>query len=225
MAQRSGEGGDQTDERSESSESGTSPVDLLVDLFVYAPVGLLYEFDDVFPQLIRRGKSQVQLAQVIAKMASNGQGPGVGSVAGTVAGNVAGNVAEMATRQLAQMITDFGASIGLAPAPASEEPTEPSSTDESSSPAELPSGPDGSTSEGSTTVEPKQVAKAAVAEAAAAAEAPVQLPIARYDELTAKEIIGLLDDLDPDQRDRIRAYETAHRARKTVIGKLDRLQG
>jgi hypothetical protein len=220
MAQRSGDGGDQTDDRSESSEEGTSPVDLLVDLFVYAPVGLLYEFDDVFPQLIRRGKSQVQLAQVIAKMASNGQGPGIGSVAGTVAGNVA----EMATRQLAQMITDFGASIGLAPAPVSEEPNDPSSTDKPTAPAELPPGPDGPTTDESTTAAPKQAAKAAAA-APADADSPVQLPIARYDELTAKEIIGLLDDLDPDQRDRIRAYETAHRARKTVIGKLDRLQG
>ncbi|MEM7274885.1 MAG: hypothetical protein AAF547_17515 [Actinomycetota bacterium] len=49
------------------------------------------------------------------------------------------------------------------------------------------------------------------------------LPIARYDELTAKEIIGLLDELDPAQLSRIRAHEEANRARKTVLGKLDRL--
>ena len=49
------------------------------------------------------------------------------------------------------------------------------------------------------------------------------LPIASYDDLTAREIIGLLDDLDHDQLERIRAHEQANRARKTVLAKLDRL--
>ena len=50
-----------------------------------------------------------------------------------------------------------------------------------------------------------------------------RLPIAGYDSLTAREIIGLLGELNPAQRERIRAYEAENRGRKTVLAKLDAL--
>ena len=55
-----------------------------------------------------------------------------------------------------------------------------------------------------------------------AAEKP--LPIAGYDDLTAREIIPLLEDLTPEQRARVRVHEEANRNRKTVLAKLDRLE-
>lgn len=171
-----------------------NPVDQLIDLFVYAPVGLLYEYQDVLPQLVRRGKSQVQLARVVGKMATN-RGGGADAV---------NMVAEGIASAIARQLTDLGEAIGLAP------------NDEASSGPDLRLVPDADPEDPSAAVEPIEAS-------VAVDEAPV-LPIARYDELTAKEIVGLLDDLEPNQLGAIRAHEEASRARKTVLGKLDRLE-
>ena len=168
-----------------------TPIDDLVDLFVYAPVGLLYEYDEILPQLVRRGKSQVQLARVLGSMAANQRGAAPMNV-----------VVEAVASMLAKRITEIGASIGLAP-PVSDES---SSTEPAPSPADdHPS--DGRDRDDDEPIDP--------------GDAP--LPIASYDSLTAREIIGLLDELDDGQLARIRAHEEANRARKTVLGKLDRL--
>jgi hypothetical protein len=49
------------------------------------------------------------------------------------------------------------------------------------------------------------------------------LPIADYDELTASRIVPLLAGLAADEQDRIRRHEETHRARRTILGRLDRL--
>lgn len=43
----------------------------LLDLFVYAPIGLLLEARDLVPKLADRGRGQVALAQVAAKVAAS----------------------------------------------------------------------------------------------------------------------------------------------------------
>jgi hypothetical protein len=50
------------------------------------------------------------------------------------------------------------------------------------------------------------------------------LPITNYDSLTAAQIIGLLDALSPAQRNRVAEHETAHRNRRTVLGRIDQLR-
>jgi hypothetical protein len=159
-----------------------TPLDQLIDLFVYAPVGLLYEYDEIIPRLVRRGKSQVQLARVIGKMAVDRGG-----------GDSLNVLAEGLATLVARRITEIGSSIGLAP-PTAESEARPG-----------PPAP-GPVIDGPETAEDEQ-----------------PLPIAGYDDLTAKEIIGLLDELDADQLARIRRHEEANRSRKTVLGKLDRL--
>lgn len=168
------------------------PVDQLVDLFVYAPVGLVYEYQDVLPKLIKRGKSQVQIAKLLGTMAAK-QGQK------TVEGRLE-DVIDVASSSVAQGITDVGAKVGLAPDPAAHRsaPAEPKAT------------------------APKK------GQAASKAKAKVDdrpLPIAGYDDLTAKQIVSLVGDLEPGQRDRVQAYEADHRARKTVLAKLRTLAG
>ena len=181
-----------------------NPVDQLVDLFVYAPVGLLYEYQDVLPKLVKRGKSQVQLAKVVGQMAMN-------------RGNPADNftvLAEGLAGVVAKQITELGSAIGLAP---------PQAGDEAKSDGDTPPPP--STADAIVVTEAVAAAEAVPEVGAGSATGPEDrpLPIARYDELKAKEIIELLDDLEPNQLERIRSHEEANRARKTVLGKLDRL--
>lgn len=154
------------------------PVDQLVELFVYAPVGLVYEYQDVLPKLIRRGKSQIQIAKLLGTMAAK---QGQKAVEGRIEGAL-----DVASSSVAQGITDVGARVGLAPDPATRRRSvnEPVDT---SSPDDRP------------------------------------LPIAGYDELTAKKIIALLPDLNGAQRTRVASYEASNRARKTVLAKLTSL--
>jgi hypothetical protein len=46
-----------------------SPVDQLLDLVVYAPIGLLMNLDELLPQLVEKGHQQVDMARVFGKFA------------------------------------------------------------------------------------------------------------------------------------------------------------
>jgi len=50
------------------------------------------------------------------------------------------------------------------------------------------------------------------------------LPIRDYDELSASQVVERLEGLPRDELDAIRAYEATHRARNTVLGKIEQLQ-
>ena len=196
---------------------GANPVEQLLELMLYAPIGLLYEYPEVLPKLVKRGKSQVQLAKVFGQMAmSQRQGQGQSqSQSQSDCGGPLGDVTSAASTIVARIITDIGAQIGLAPP--STPPAKPESTPggEPRGDREAPPGPDEGTDQ--------RPADEAETEVVAAAEK--SLPIAGYDALTARELIPLLDELSPEQRARVRAHEMAHRHRKTVLAKLDRLEG
>lgn len=180
------------------AEEEPNPVDQLIDLFVYAPVGLLYEYQEVLPKLVKRGKSQVQLAKVVGQMAVNRGNPG----------DAIGVLAEGLASVVARQITELGEAIGLAP------------------PKDAPAERSGAVPADEDIIEVQEQPDAELGDEAANAEAAeLPLPIARYDELTAKEIIPLLNDLETNQLDRIRDHEEGNRARKTVLGKIDRLAG
>ncbi len=83
-----------------------TPLDQLIELMVYAPVGLIYERDEVLDRLVTRGRSQVQLARLMAKMASQRKGGPEAMV---------GDVIAQAADVVAKGITDFGIMFGLAP--------------------------------------------------------------------------------------------------------------
>ena len=169
------------------------PIDHLVDLFVYAPIGLLYEYDEVMERLVKRGKSQVQIARVIGQLA----------VSGRRAAGDANDLADVASTAVARVVTDLGSLFGLAPP--QQEAASPPPPREPPPPTDRPAPPP---------VDPPALPEAV--------EAP-SLPIANYDDLKAKEIIPLLDELSADQRAVIRARELDGRSRKTVLAKLDRL--
>jgi hypothetical protein len=51
------------------------------------------------------------------------------------------------------------------------------------------------------------------------------LPIAGYDSLAASQVIPRLAGLAADELDAVEAYESAHRGRKTILGKIAQLRG
>lgn len=72
------------------------------------------------------------------------------------------------------------------------------------------------------TVEPPAAAPAPVIVAAAPSPAP---PFEGYQSLAAAQVVQLLGRMSPDELADIRTYETANRARRTILAKLDQLIG
>lgn len=50
------------------------------------------------------------------------------------------------------------------------------------------------------------------------------LAIPGYDSLAASQVIPRLGALDPDELEAVRAYEAAHRGRRTILGRIQQLQ-
>ena len=189
-----------------ANEADDNPLDQLLDLFVYAPVGMLYEYPEVLPKLIKRGKSQVQLAKFVGQMALKQQQGSreLPSISPELAADVVG-----------RLITEIGSVIGLAPPKDSPlwGPTSGTDTEADSSPDAAADEPDrGSAGQGRR-------------DADGGPKTTERLPIAKYDELTAKDVIFLLDDLTAGQLERVRRHEQSNRNRKTVLAKIDRLLG
>lgn len=55
--------------------------------------------------------------------------------------------------------------------------------------------------------------------------AGAELAIPGYDSLAASQVLPRLEGLAPDELEAVRAYEAAHRGRKTILGRIDQLQG
>ena len=208
------------------TETNENPLETLVDLFLYAPIGLLYEHEEVLPQLVKRGRSQVQLARLVGQMAVKQNVAGKGAPTAQI-GQLQVPVDAVAA-VAAQVLTEIGSAIGLAP----PKTTEPVGDETAGAPAEpTASGPRADQSDegdewDSTDAEPTVEVTPEVADhpEPVAPDQIDRLPIARYDELTAREIIGLLDDLTVSQLERVGNYERANRARQTVMAKVARLQ-
>lgn len=183
------------------NETDLPDLEQLVELLVYAPIGLLYEYQTVLPQLIKRGKSQVQLAKVLGQFALKERS--------RQANTQSSQVVENAIGAAATLITEVGAAVGLAPQRASADP-----------------GSQRSSVNAESGTEPAESAdRADSGDGASSSRTAVRLPIAGYDELKAKAIIELLDDLTESQLERVRQYESDNRGRKTVLAKIERLLG
>jgi hypothetical protein len=58
-----------------------------------------------------------------------------------------------------------------------------------------------------------------------AAPTSAGLPIPGYDALSASQVVERLAGLGPDELGAVQAYESAHRQRRTILGKIEQLAG
>lgn len=221
-----------------------NPLEQIAEAVLYAPLGLVYEYKNVVPTLVRRGKSQVQIAKLMGQMAAK---EGQRQVQNLGVDGLIVEAVETAVSSVAKGITDVGVKVGLAPendfAPSDDEPpavieaeevtpskddVEPPKVEKStkssstSSTAKKPAAKKPAAKK-QPAAKKKPAAKKSAAETASNEES-LRLPIAGYDTLKAREVIPLLDDLSASQRSTIRAHESAGRNRKTILAKLDRLE-
>jgi hypothetical protein len=171
-------------------------VERVLDLALYAPVGLVLTLRDQLPQRLRQRRQAVENRVQLARFV------------GELAVRYGRNEIERELRQHRD---------GTNESPAG--PTEQGAPDVApSSTAVAPV-----TAESATAVQPPDVGATDVsaAETAAAADA---LPIGDYESLAAIHVVQRLASLRADEVEQIRRFEAAHRARRTVLAKIAQLQ-
>jgi hypothetical protein len=207
------------------------PVQKAVELFVYAPVGMACYVRDMLPSMmgifIARGKREVGSRGAPAAppmppvppvppevkrridesmgMARYAAESGIG-VARDVAGSGIDVAREMAGTALSQILAMRA--NGTEPEPPRPEPTPPAPEPEASAALATPAA--------SAPVPPDADWQTEVPSSDA-------LPIPDYDELSASQVVERLEGLDRDSLDAIRRYETEHRGRNTILGKIAQL--
>ncbi|MDP8987520.1 MAG: hypothetical protein M3N11_04140 [Actinomycetota bacterium] len=180
-----------------------SPLDRMVELFVYAPVGLALSARDLVPGLVERGRRQVDPQVGVARM--------VGQMAVSQGRSQAERALEHAVASAQATLEQLGVLDRTQPTPGPEpssEPVTPSPPPSSARPNVAPVAPAA-----------PPVPRAGNGPAAAG------LAIPDYDSLSASQVLPRLSSLSHDELEAVRAYEHARRGRKTILNKIAQLQG
>jgi hypothetical protein len=181
-----------------------SPVERALNLFVYAPVGLLALAREELPAIIEKGRQELTNQATVAKMMGEyavAEGRKEASKRLEQAGDAVGSLRGVADRR------------GPEPAP-------PASTT-AASPAS-PARP-------APTTPPTQITAPAPPAPAPAVPAPPApssdgLAIPGYDALSASQVVQRLAGLSGTELEDVRAYETATRGRKTILNRVEQLR-
>jgi hypothetical protein len=197
--------------------SESSPVERALEVVVYAPLGVALFARDTLPGIagmfVARGRSeidqrrrhvaqQVGNAKTIGRFAVRFGGP---EVKRRVEGGVA-TARATAETTLSSLAATRGSPDGAPPEPQSKAPRR------------------------STPAAPRRVKTASAtnghqpAPSSTSAPPVSALPIPDYDELSASHVVGRLEGLRDADLETVRAYESAHRNRRTILGKIAQLR-
>jgi hypothetical protein len=176
-------------------------IEQTLEVLLYAPIGVGLYLKEMGPTFIARGRAEVdrrhsQVQQRTTTAKSIGQvafGFGVPMVRERVGREVD------SARQRAQSFLGVIGGVSLSdPAPAVKSVR--------------------------TTPEPNgNEAPAARRATNGATPAGATLPIPGYDALSASQVVERLAGLTPEELESVRAYESAHRNRRTILGKIDQI--
>lgn len=186
-------------------------VDTLLDVAVYAPIGLVMLAREEIPKLAAQGRQRVESQAGVARMV--------------------GQLAVAQGRRQAQGMVDrlMGRATG-APTAEEEARVRPRGT-AASRPPRREEPADGDAGERLPVPAPEtvpDVAPSTAVEMPETALAPTpeadELPIPGYDSLSASQVVQRLPGLSPVELEDVRAYEQAGRARKTVLLRIAQLR-
>jgi hypothetical protein len=183
------------------SESKT-PLDRALDVFVFAPIGLMLNADEVIRQMAERGRQSVSAARFLGQMAVH-QGR-------TELDKAMGKLGEQ-TSALVDQISEVAGSrprahvAPVTPAPPTEGQAAPTEAAVASSPSTAASP--------ATATSPDGVGPSVAS-----------LAIPDYDSLAASQVLPRLAGLSAAELEAVRRYEVAHRGRKTILNRIAQLQ-
>ena len=186
-----------------------NPIEQALDVLVYAPLGFVFSAGELFPSLVEKGRSQLSMAKMVGQFAvQQGQ---------TEAGKVFDKASKQALATLEQLSAfnrsgngnGNGASANGASANGAAAKVTPA-------PAPAPAAP----------IEVAVVEERVAEQPAVATSGPeaAELAIPDYDSLSASQVLPRLTGLAIDELEAVRAYEAAHRGRKTILNRVAQLQ-
>ena len=180
-----------------------NPVEQALDVLLYAPLGLVFSAGELFPKLVEKGRSQIGMAKMLGQFAVQQGQTEAGKVFDRASKQAMATLEQIAARPSSNGASRNGAAAtnGKAPAAAS---------------APVTSAP-------SAVVELHAVAAEAVAVPTSGPEA-ASLAIPDYDSLSASQVLPRLTGLSIEELEAVRAYEAAHRGRKTILNRVAQLQ-
>ena len=183
-----------------------SPIDNVVELALYAPLGLALTARDHLPDLIARGRQQVTSQVMLARMM----------------GQYAVKEGEKDLRQRVEGLSKTLSDLGILPEPNPPAPA-PSAAPQ---PGTVPTPPpevevDLSSANGSTNGS-SAATKTPAAEAPARSRAELSIP--GYDTLSASQVVQRLGGLSAEELEDVRDYEAGTRGRRTILSKIAQLQ-
>ena len=174
-----------------------NPIEQALDVFVYAPLGLLFSARETIPQLAEKGRQYVAAALAMGEFAV-GQGR---EQAGKAAGQTLSVVGGMAA--------------GRRPAPPRR--TTAAAAPEAPPPPPPPPAPEGLAARADAAGE-------SGGNGQVTAPNVESLAIPGYDTLSASQVVQRLGGLSAEELEAVRAYEESSRKRKTILARVQQLQ-
>lgn len=185
-----------------------NPADRVIELLLFAPVGFALSAKEVVPQLVERGRQQVNGQVTMAKM--------LGQFA-VKQGQVEAEKALARARAQAQTALE---QLGLLDGEGPPTPSRPAPGE----PAAPPPATSSTASRSATSPTPVP-ARGAERTATRPKAVGTALAIPDYDSLSASQVLPRLSGLTPSELEAVRVHESAHRGRKTILSKVAQLQG
>jgi hypothetical protein len=176
-----------------------APAERLLDLLVYAPVGLALSVVEAVPDLVRKGRERL--------------GPQVG---------VARTVGQFAVRQGYRQFLGYATSRGAFPFGGAQ-PAKTYTTYTADAPGRDGAGAVDGHAVQAQTIEALPARPGAPMREVPTGLAPANLAIPSYDSLSATQVVERLAGLSRDEIQAVAAYEAATRRRKTVLSRAEQL--
>lgn len=176
-----------------------------VDLLVFAPIGFAKRARSLLPDLIREGRTTAASARTIGKFVTP-----IARQQGT----------KLVKAKVAELTRSTAPSRSPRPVPAPVPPS--SSPPAASTPEPVPAGTSKAKAKAARKSPPRP-AKSSVAGSSASREPVSREPFGGYDHLGSAAVVARLGELSRTERAAVRAYETANRNRRTILGRLDQL--
>jgi hypothetical protein len=221
-------------------DSTKGPLEQAIDMLVYAPIGLFFSGPSLLPQLAEEGRNQAKAGRMFGEFAvrqgraelerrlaafeekagetlrilgARGDddiaptpgptGTGTSSSATAAGSSAAGSSVTAAGSPAARSSASGG--VGARPNGASARSAATASSVEGTAPSSVG---------GNGAVTPIPTPSPTVED----------LAITGYDSLSASQVVTRLEGLGTDELEAVRAYEIAHRGRKTILNKVAQLQ-
>lgn len=231
-----------------------TPVDLAVDLLVYAPLGLALEARNLLPRLVERGRQQVTgqvgMARVVGQFAVQQGQQEASKRLGAARRQAESALGDLGLLGRQEADAAAGTVRGAASTAAGTAATVVDTAGDAADTVAERAGDAADTVAAAAGDTADAVAETAGAVADAAAgngkgggaaagerdpdrssadggrePDPDELAIPGYDSLSASQVVPRLAGLAGDELEAVRAYESGKRARKTILNRIAQLQG